>query len=61
MSTDHQQESFTRTLFGPFFEYMIDVAQRSILFCDVMRQRSNQYREHLAETVPMSSITKQSW
>ena len=51
MSTDHQQESFSAP-FGPFFEYMMDVAQRSILFCDVMRQRSNQYREHLAETVP---------
>jgi pimeloyl-ACP methyl ester carboxylesterase len=51
MSTDHQQESFSAPL-GPFFEYMTDVAQRSILFCDVMRQRSSQYREHLAETVP---------
>jgi len=50
MSTDHQQ-MFSRT-FGPAFEYMVDAAQRSVLFCDVMRQRSNQYREHLAETVP---------
>ena len=33
-------------------EYMIDAAQRSVLFWDVMRQRGNQYREHLAETVP---------
>ena len=31
---------------------MMDATQRSVLFCDVMRQRSNQYRDHLAETVP---------
>ena len=39
-------------LFGPAFEYFVDAAQRSILFWDVMRQRGNQYREHLTETVP---------
>ena len=39
-------------LFAPFFEYVVDAAQRSILFWDVMRQRGNQYREHMAETVP---------
>jgi hypothetical protein len=33
-------------------EYMTDEAQRTVLFWDVMRQRGNQYREHLAETVP---------
>jgi pimeloyl-ACP methyl ester carboxylesterase len=33
-------------------EYMIDAAQRCVLFWDVMRQRGNQYREHLSETVP---------
>jgi hypothetical protein len=33
-------------------DYMIDAAQRGVLFWDVMRQRGNQYREHLAETVP---------
>src|SRR5215813_4457887 len=38
--------------FGPAIEYMRDAAQRSILFWDVMRQRGDQYREHLAETVP---------
>ena len=38
--------------FAPFFEYAVDAAQRSILFWDVMRQRGNQYREHMAETVP---------
>ena len=37
---------------APVFEYMVDAAQRSVLFWDVMRQRGNQYREHLAETAP---------
>jgi pimeloyl-ACP methyl ester carboxylesterase len=36
----------------PVFNYMIDAAQRTILFWDVMRQRGNAYREHLAETAP---------
>ena len=36
-------------LLAPAFEYAVDAAQRSILFWDVMRQRGNQYREHLAE------------
>src|SRR5437016_1361719 len=39
-------------IFAPVMEYMIDAAQRSVLFWDVMRQRGNQYREHLAETAP---------
>jgi pimeloyl-ACP methyl ester carboxylesterase len=39
-------------LFGPAMDYMIDAAQRTVLFWDVMRQRGNQYREHMAETVP---------
>jgi pimeloyl-ACP methyl ester carboxylesterase len=39
-------------LFASALEYMIDAGQRSVLFLDVMRQRGNQYREHLAETVP---------
>ena len=39
-------------MYGPAVEYLIDAAQRSVLFWDVMRQRGNQYREHLAETAP---------
>lgn len=39
-------------LFDAAAEYIVDATQRSILFWDVMRQRGNQYREHLAETVP---------
>jgi len=38
--------------FAPMIEYVVDAAQRSVLFLDVMRQRGNQYREHLAETAP---------
>ena len=38
--------------FAPAAEYLVDAAQRSVLFWDVMRQRGNQYREHQAETVP---------
>ncbi|HET7887015.1 MAG TPA: DUF3141 domain-containing protein [Bradyrhizobium sp.] len=33
-------------------EYVVDAAQRSVLFLDVMRQRGDQYREHLAQTAP---------
>jgi hypothetical protein len=39
-------------LFAPVVEFMTDAAQRSVLFWDVMRQRGNQYREHLAEVAP---------
>jgi hypothetical protein len=39
-------------LFGAAAAYMFDAAQRNILFLDVMRQRGNAYREHLAETAP---------
>ena len=54
MSSDNRQVSGIHPfgLFGPAFEYMTDAVQRSVLFLDVMRQRSNQYRDHLAETVP---------
>jgi pimeloyl-ACP methyl ester carboxylesterase len=43
------------SMFGPFalaMEYVVDAAQRTVLFWDTMRQRGNQYREHLAETAP---------
>jgi len=38
--------------FSSLTDYFVDATQRSILFLDVLRQRGNQYREHLAETVP---------
>src|SRR5258707_2395069 len=42
----------TLGIFAPAMEYIVDTAQRSVLFWDVMRQRGNQYREHMAETAP---------
>ena len=39
-------------MFASAMEYGIDVAQRSVLFWDVLRQRGNQYREHMAENAP---------
>lgn len=39
-------------LFGDVTDYLIDAAQRSVLYCDVMRQRGNAYREHAAKTAP---------
>src|SRR4030095_17010950 len=39
-------------IFAPAMEYMVDAAQRSVLFWNVMRERGNQYRQHLAETAP---------
>ena len=50
-STQDNLRSGVSALF-PAFDYMIDAAQRTILFWDVMRQRGNAYREHLAETAP---------
>jgi hypothetical protein len=38
--------------FAPAIEYVVDAAQRTILFWDVMRQRGNQYHEHMAELAP---------
>ena len=39
-------------LFASALEYLVDAGQRNILFWDVMRQRGNQYREHMAESAP---------
>ena len=58
MSSTQTQSSSTAAfapllgIFAPAMEYLIDAAQRSVLFWDVMRQRGNQYREHLAATAP---------
>jgi pimeloyl-ACP methyl ester carboxylesterase len=38
--------------FAAAAEYTADAAQRTILFWDVMRQRGNQYRAHMAGTAP---------
>jgi pimeloyl-ACP methyl ester carboxylesterase len=37
---------------APAVEYMADAAQRTALFLDVIRERGNQYREHLAQSTP---------
>src|SRR5579883_2401570 len=53
MSTDKQMSD--NALFGAFapaFEYIVDAAQRSTLFIDILRQRGNQYREYRAAKVP---------
>ena len=39
-------------IFASAMAYGIDAAQRSVLFWDVLRQRGNQYREHMAENAP---------
>jgi pimeloyl-ACP methyl ester carboxylesterase len=36
----------------PLSEYLIDSAQRTILLWDVLRQRGNQYLEHMAKQAP---------
>jgi len=33
-------------------DYLVDAWQRSVLFADVLRQRSDQYREHAAKAAP---------
>src|SRR4051794_20105810 len=38
--------------FGAALEYLVDAGQRTILFWDVLRQRGNQYQEHLAREAP---------
>jgi pimeloyl-ACP methyl ester carboxylesterase len=44
--------------FNPFnaykslIDYLVDAGQRTVLFWDVMRQRGNQYQEHMAQTAP---------
>ena len=55
MSIDQPPGNGIKATFGvlaPAVEYTVDAAQRSLLYLDVMRQRGNQYRAHLRETVP---------
>jgi pimeloyl-ACP methyl ester carboxylesterase len=40
------------TVFNQTAEYLTDVAQRTVLFWDVMRQRGNQYLAHMEEAAP---------
>jgi hypothetical protein len=54
MSTDNKYVSGNAFFgaFAPAFEYMVDAAQRSTLFFDILRQRGNQYHEYRAAKVP---------
>ena len=36
----------------PLTAYLVDAAQRTVLFWDVLRQRGNQYLEHMAKQAP---------
>ncbi|MDA8138334.1 MAG: DUF3141 domain-containing protein [Desulfobacteraceae bacterium] len=40
------------TLSQEMMAYLMDAGQRTVLYWDVMRQRGNQYFEHLAKTAP---------
>src|ERR1700760_4119506 len=37
---------------APALEYIVDAAQRTALFLDVMRERGNAYREHRNQVAP---------
>ncbi|MGB8144010.1 MAG: DUF3141 domain-containing protein, partial [Chromatiaceae bacterium] len=37
---------------GPLGEYLVDAAQRTILFWDLLRRRSDQYQEQKAKDLP---------
>jgi pimeloyl-ACP methyl ester carboxylesterase len=53
LKLDEKTSSVSRSgPFGATLEYLVDAGQRSILFWDVLRQRGNQYQEHLAKDAP---------
>jgi pimeloyl-ACP methyl ester carboxylesterase len=57
MSSKHNEPAAAAApqAFGPLApaaEYMVDTAQRTILFWDAMRERGNQYQEHMARSAP---------
>src|SRR5215472_12393154 len=39
-------------IYAPLLDYLIDAGQRTVLFWDALRERGNQYREHLAKIAP---------
>ncbi|ODT05986.1 MAG: hypothetical protein ABS58_13545 [Mesorhizobium sp. SCN 65-20] len=49
-SRQHDRAAFD--LFSPALDYMVDAAQRSVLFWDVMGQRADQNREQQAKEAP---------
>ena len=50
--TSHSTNAAALGALAPAVECAIDATQRSILYWDVMRRRGNQFRAHLAKTVP---------
>jgi len=48
----NQRNAAMQQAWGPLGEYLIDVTQRSILFSDVLRRRSDQYYVQKAKEVP---------
>jgi pimeloyl-ACP methyl ester carboxylesterase len=53
MTEPEKSENFDPfSAFQQMSEYFVDTAQRTVLYLDVMRQRGNQYLEHIAKTVP---------
>jgi pimeloyl-ACP methyl ester carboxylesterase len=51
-SKDQFSGNLPFAFFNSATEYMIDAGQRTLLFWDVMRQRGQQYQDHLEEAVP---------
>lgn len=54
---DHLAEIVTRPqapweLWSEWYQYSVDTAQRSVLFWDTLRQRGNNYHEHLEQGQP---------
>jgi pimeloyl-ACP methyl ester carboxylesterase len=39
-------------LFAPAVEYLVDAAQRNVLYWDVLRQRGNQYQDQISREAP---------
>src|SRR5262245_63004785 len=55
MTLKPNEKTNSGSLPGPFqyaVEYLVDAGQRTILFWDVLRERGNQYQEHLAKKAP---------
>ena len=49
---DVAQATPAAPVLDPLSAYLVDAAQRSVLYWDVMRQRGNQYLEHMAQQAP---------
>ncbi len=52
MTTEKTESINPFSAFQSFSEYLTDAAQRTVLYWDIMRQRGNQFQEHMAKEVP---------